>query len=104
MVNIPLRDVGVEVGGLDKAQKELINDLEVRPSEFEHRFIFFGIKCIACWIDLWWDRSEQIGGKLATFDQEIHLEFKWTSIQMTRTILMTSGYICSVITPRWVVI
>jgi hypothetical protein len=44
LIDIALRDVGIEVGTLDEAQEELVDDLEVGPGELKNRFIFLRVK------------------------------------------------------------
>jgi hypothetical protein len=64
LIDILLSDVGVEIGTLNKAKEELVDDLQVGPSKFENRLVLFWIECVSSRIDLRRDRSEQVGGKL----------------------------------------
>ena len=57
-------DIGAKVGRLDEAKEELVDDLEMWPCQFENRFVFFRIKCVACWIDLRRNRSKEVCCKL----------------------------------------
>lgn len=52
LVDVLLPDVRVELRALDESEEELINDLQVRPSQLKHRLIFLWIKRVARWIDL----------------------------------------------------
>ena len=47
VVDVLFCDVRVEVLAFNETEEELINNLNVRPSDFEYRFIFFGIEGIA---------------------------------------------------------
>ncbi len=58
-----LGDIGVEVGALYEAEEELVDDLEMWPCELEDGLVFFRVESITNGVDLWWDGSEQIGGK-----------------------------------------
>lgn len=64
LVDVPLGDVGVEIGAFDKPQEELVHDLKMRPSELKDRFVFFGIVGVSSRVNRRRDRSEQIGRKL----------------------------------------
>jgi hypothetical protein len=65
LINVPLGDVGVEVGALDEAEEELVDDLEVGPRELEHRFVLLGIVGVAGRVDGRRDRAEEVGGELS---------------------------------------
>lgn len=60
MVDVLLRDVRIEVLALDEAEEELIDDLNVRPSDFEHRLIFFRVEGITLRIHWRRDGAEEI--------------------------------------------
>ena len=64
MVDISFSEVGVEVRGFNKAQEELVHDLQVGPREFEDRLVFFGIECITSRVDRRGYRTEEVGCKL----------------------------------------
>jgi hypothetical protein len=64
LIDILLSDVGIEIGTLDKAKEELVDDLQMGPGKFENRLVLFWIKCVSSRVDLRRDRSEQVGGKL----------------------------------------
>lgn len=64
LINVPLCDVGVEIGALNEAEEELVDDLEVRPSEFQHGFVLLGVVGVARRIDGRGDRAEEVGGEL----------------------------------------
>jgi hypothetical protein len=59
-----LADIGIKVGAFDKAEEELVNDLQMWPSKLEDGLILFWIKRVARRVDLGWDGSEEICGKL----------------------------------------
>ena len=65
LVDITFTNVGIEIRRLDKAKEELVNNLQMRPGKLQHRLVFFGVERVASRIDLRWDRSEQIRGKLS---------------------------------------
>lgn len=52
LINVALCDVCVEVRALNESQKELVDNLEMWPSEFQYRLIFLGIKGVANRINL----------------------------------------------------
>jgi len=64
MINKLLGHVGVEVLRLNKPQKELVDNLQMGPCELQYWLVFLRIKSFACWVDLRWDCSKQIRGKL----------------------------------------
>lgn len=47
LVYVTLGDVCVEVGALDEAEEEFVDNLKVRPGEFEDGLVLFGIECVA---------------------------------------------------------
>jgi len=63
MINILFRNVCVEILALDEAQEELVDNLNVRPGNFQNRFILFRIKCFALRGHRWGNRSKQVLGK-----------------------------------------
>jgi hypothetical protein len=62
---VPFGDVGVEVGALDEAEEELVDDLEVRPRELEDRLVFLWVEKVAYGVYGRGDGAEEVGGKLA---------------------------------------
>lgn len=64
LVDVALGNVGVEIGALDESQEKLINNLEMWPREFKNRLVFLGVKRVSNRVDLRWNRSKKIGGKL----------------------------------------
>jgi len=64
LIDIPLGNVRVEVRTFDKPQEELVDDLEVRPSELQDGFILFRVKCIAGRIHGRGYRTEEVGSEL----------------------------------------
>ena len=91
-------DVGVEVWALDEAEEVLVDDLEMGPGELEHGLVLFGVEGISGRVDRRGYRAEEVGGKLRSVGDQLRF-LAW----MERTILTTSGYTVSVITPRWLV-
>ena len=57
-VDVGLCGGDVEIGRLDEAEEEFVDDLQMRPCGFHHRLILFGIKDIANGIRRRRDRSE----------------------------------------------
>ena len=68
LVNVALGKVRVELRAFDETQEEFVNDLEMRPSEFEHRFIFFRVESVTGGVHGRGYRSEEVGGKLGAYD------------------------------------
>lgn len=64
LVDVPLGDVGVEVGALDEPQEELVDDLEVRPRELEHGLVLLGVVRVAGRVHRRRDRAEQVRREL----------------------------------------
>lgn len=60
MIDILLRNVGVEVLALDKAQEEFINNLDMGPCDFQHRLILLWVKRLALGSHRGRDWSEKI--------------------------------------------
>lgn len=63
MVDVLLSDVGVEILALDEAQEELIDNLNVRPSNFKNGLILLGVEGLALGIHGRRDRAEEILGE-----------------------------------------
>ncbi len=85
LVDVTLGMIGVEVRVLHEAQKEFVDDLQVRPGKFEDRLVFFGVVSVARRIDRRGYRTEKIGRKL----RSSHIHF-------SRRILSNA---CEVYTP-----
>jgi hypothetical protein len=64
LIDILLPDIGTKVRVLHEAQKELVHDLQMGPSEFQHGFIFLWVKGVSGGVDLGRNGSEQVGGEL----------------------------------------
>ena len=64
LVDVSLGKVRVEIWAFDEAEEEFVDDLEVRPGEFEDGFVLFRVEGITCWIDRRGYRTEEVGGKL----------------------------------------
>lgn len=71
LVNVSLRNVGVEVGALDEAQEEFVDDLEMRPGELEDRLVLLGVVRVACGVDGGRDGTEEVGGELQCTSQYV---------------------------------
>ena len=95
LVNIPFGYIRIEVRRLDKSKEEFIDNLKMRPSQLEYRFIFFRIESIASRVYLRGYRAEEVGGKLCG-----RLSEREWQTSAARTMLITSGYTLSVMTPR----
>jgi hypothetical protein len=65
LIDILLPDVGAKVRVLDETQKELVHDLQMRPSEFQNGFIFLWVESVSRGVDLGRNRSEQVGRELS---------------------------------------
>lgn len=101
LVDVSLGQICVKVRAFNEAQKEFVYNLKMRPRELEDGFIFFRIESVACGVDRWGYRAEKVGGKL---DKVLDLYHKIRKHKPMLTMLTTSGYTFSVMTPRWVVI
>ena len=60
MVDVGFRDVGVEVLALYEAKEELVHHLNVRPGDFQHRFVFFRVEGFTLRVHGWRYRTEQV--------------------------------------------
>lgn len=60
MINEPLSNICVEILALDEAEEELINNLDVRPCDLQHRFVFLGVESLTLRIHGWRYRAEQV--------------------------------------------
>lgn len=69
MIYVRFGNVGVEILAFNKSQEKLVNHLDMRPCNFEDRFVFFGIKGFALRIHWRWNGPEQVLGK--------HLNYSW---------------------------
>lgn len=61
MVYVALGDVGVEIWALNEAEEQLVDDLQVRPSELENRLVLFWVEGVTERVDLGRYRPEQVG-------------------------------------------
>ena len=64
MVDVTLGEVRVEVLAFDDTEKELINNLKVRPSEFQNGLVFFGVERISSGVHRRGYRTEEVGSEL----------------------------------------
>ena len=60
MIYVLFRNVGVEILAFDEAKEELVDDLNMGPGHFQHRFVFLWIKGLALRVHGGWNRSKQI--------------------------------------------
>jgi hypothetical protein len=58
LINILFRNIGVEIRGLDESQKELVNNLQVRPSHFKDRLVLFWVISVSDGVKFGWKCSE----------------------------------------------
>lgn len=63
VVDISLRDVRVEVLAFDKAEEELVDDLNMRPCNLQHGLILLRIESLALGVHGRRDRAEQVLGE-----------------------------------------
>ena len=119
-IDVFFGNIRVEIRWLDKPKKKFVNNLKVRPCKFEYGFILFGIESVTYGIYLWRYGSKKIDSKLANHVYVRLLSNKSSKYRNSysdlnkylfiyiekiwQTIETTSGYIGSVITPRFVVI
>jgi hypothetical protein len=61
LIDILLADISAKVRVLHESEEELVDDLQVRPSEFEHGFVLFRVESVSGRVDLRRDRTEQVG-------------------------------------------
>jgi hypothetical protein len=99
LIDILLSDIGVEIGTLDKAKEELVDDLQMGPSKFENRLVLLWIKSVTSRVDLRRDRSEQVGRKLVhqlTFSsfQEgtYHIDDLWVNLLRDHTSILRNVF------------
>lgn len=64
LIDVPFCEVGVEVGTFDKSKEELVDDLKMRPGEFEDGLIFLWIECVPSGVDGRGYRAEEVDSKL----------------------------------------
>jgi hypothetical protein len=65
VVDVFLGIVNVEFRRFQETKEEFIHNLEMGPGQFQDRFVFFRIKCIADRIDLRRYGSEEVDDKLS---------------------------------------
>lgn len=70
LVDISLGEIRIEIGTLDEAQEEFVNDLEMRPGELKDGFVFFWVVSVACRVDRRGYGTEEVGGKLTQSHSE----------------------------------
>lgn len=64
LVDIFLSNIRVELRTLDESEEKLVDDLQMRPGQFQNRLVFFRVESVARRVDLRRDGSEQICRKL----------------------------------------
>lgn len=64
LIDVFLRDIGIEIRRLYEPKEELIDYLQVRPCHLQYGFIFLRIKSVASWVDLWGYCAEEVDAKL----------------------------------------
>jgi hypothetical protein len=64
LIDIPLRDVCVEVGRLDKSEEEFIDDLEMRPGKLENWLVLLRVIRVSSRVDGRRDGAEQVRSEL----------------------------------------
>lgn len=69
MIYITFGDVCVEILTLNKTEKELVDNLNVRPSNLKYGFVLFGVKSLPLRIHGWRDWTKQILAK--------HIDHLW---------------------------
>jgi len=70
LIDKAFSEVGVKVGTFDKTKEKLVDDLEMRPSEFENRLVFLGIKSIPCRVYGRGYGAKEVGSKLEPMSKE----------------------------------
>ena len=71
VVDVRLGDVCVEVLAFDEAKEELVHDLDMRPGNFQHGLVLFGIERLALRVHGRRNRAEQVLGEHAD-DDRVH--------------------------------
>ena len=64
LVDVSFCKICVEVWALDETKEKLVDDLKMRPGEFEDRLIFLWIECISSRIDRRGYRTKEVDSKL----------------------------------------
>ena len=64
LVDVSFCKICVEVWALDETKEKLVDDLKMRPGEFEDRLIFLWIECISSRIDRRGYRTKKVDSKL----------------------------------------
>lgn len=64
LINELLPQIRTEIRTLDESQEELVDDLQVRPSQLEDGLVLFRVEGVPRWVDLRRDRSEEVRGEL----------------------------------------
>ena len=64
VINVPFCEVRVEVRAFNKSKEKLVDNLKVRPGEFEDRFIFLWIESIPSGVDWRGYRAKEVDSKL----------------------------------------
>ena len=60
MVDVLLGNVGIEILALDESEEEFIDNLDVRPRDFQHRLVLLRIKRLSLRVHGRGDRPEEI--------------------------------------------
>ena len=64
LIDISLSDIGVEIRRFDETEEKFVNNLEMRPGEFQNGLILFRVKGISGRVNLRGYRTEEICRKL----------------------------------------
>lgn len=64
LIDVPFCEICVEIWTFDKTKEKLVDNLEMRPGEFEDRLIFLRIECVSGGVDGRGYRAKEVDSKL----------------------------------------
>ena len=64
LIDVPFREIRVKLRAFHKAKEKFVDNLKMRPSEFEDRFIFLWVECIPGGVDRRGYRAKEVDSKL----------------------------------------
>lgn len=63
VIDVRLCNIGIKICTFDKPEEKLVDDLDMRPCDFENRLVFFRVKGITLWVDWGRKRPKEILGE-----------------------------------------
>lgn len=71
LVDVPFCEIRVKVGAFNKTKEKLVDNLKMRPGEFENRLVFLRIECVSGGVDGRGYRAKEVDSKLRDLSYQV---------------------------------